>query len=85
MKKHTTLQARLIDHGRSEIWLEADGEELTKRRNLATNEVVYVTRRHCTVEDYERFYADYHRVLGNIASLSVPNLEQIAAELRLST
>jgi hypothetical protein len=44
MKEGATLHARQINHGQSEIWLEADSKELTQRRKLATNEVVNVTR-----------------------------------------
>lgn len=75
--------AKQIDHGRSEIWLEANGQELTARRNLATNEVVNVTRRHCMVEAFEAFYKQYHVAIGHVASLDVPTLEVIADELRL--
>jgi uncharacterized protein (TIGR03435 family) len=38
MKENATLHAQQINHGQSEIWLEADGTELTNRRRLATNE-----------------------------------------------
>jgi hypothetical protein len=40
MKDAATLRTRQINHGQSEIWLEADGKELTERRALPTNEVV---------------------------------------------
>ncbi len=84
MKDGTTLQARQINHGQSEIWLEADGKELTPRRTLATNEVVNVTRRHCPTEVFESFYKDYHRAVGHIASLAISNLDEVSAELKLS-
>jgi hypothetical protein len=83
MKEGATLYAQQINHGQSEIWLEADGKELTQRRKLATNEVVNVTRRHCTPEVFQVFYSDYHAALGHVATLAVPNLDEIAAELRL--
>lgn len=83
MTKGATLHAQQINHGQSEIWLEAEGKELTHRRTLATNEVVNVTRRHCAPEVFNAFYADYHTAVGNVAVLSVPNLDEIAAELRL--
>jgi hypothetical protein len=82
MKESATLQAQPINHGQSEIWLEADGKELTPRRKLATNEVVNVTRRHCAPEVFQAFYSDYH-VVGHVASLAVPNLDEIASELKL--
>ncbi len=83
MTDSATLQTRQINHGQSEIWLEADGKELTLRRTLATNEVNNVTRRHCPTDIFETFYKQYHIALGHIASLSVPNLDEIAAELKL--
>lgn len=83
MTDSATLQTRQINHGQSEIWLEADGKELTLRRTLATNEVNNVIRRHCPTDIFETFYKQYHIALGHIASLSVPNLDEIAAELKL--
>ena len=83
MNEGAKLYARQINDGQSEIWLEADGRELTQRRKLATNEVVNVTRRHCTPEVFQAFYADYHIAAGHVAKLAVPNLDEIAAELRL--
>jgi hypothetical protein len=68
---------------RSEICLEADGRELTRLRKLATNEVVNVTCRHCTPEVFQAFYVDYHIAVGHVARLAAPNLDEIAAELRL--
>jgi hypothetical protein len=84
MTDSATLQTRQINHGQSEVWLEADGKELTPRRTLATNEVNNVTRRHCPSEIFEAFYKQYHIGLGHIASLSVPNLDEIAAKLKLT-
>ncbi len=83
MKEGSKLQAKLIDHGRSEIWLEVDGMEVTPRRTLATNEVLNVTRPHCAPEVFTAFYADYHIALGHVATLTTPNLSEIAAELCL--
>ena len=83
MKENATLHAQQINHGQSEIWLEADGTVLTNRRRLATNEVVNVTRCHCTPEVFQAFYADYHRSVGDVATLAVPNLDEIATELSL--
>jgi hypothetical protein len=83
MKERATLYAQRINHGQSEIWLEADGKELTQRRKLATNEVVNVTRRHCTPEAFQAFYAEYQIAVDHVATLAVPNLGEIAAELRL--
>lgn len=79
------LQAKQINHGQSEIWLEAEGKELTPHRTLATNEVVNVARRYCTEETFNDFYQRYHIAVGQAASLSVPNLEEIATELKLNT
>jgi hypothetical protein len=84
MKEGATLHARLINHGQSEIWLELDGKEVTQRRTLATNEVNNVTRRQCTPESFAAFYAAYHVTVGSVATLAVPNLDEIATELRLS-
>ena len=83
MKEGTKLYAQQINHGQSEIWLEAAGEELTERRKLATNEVINVTRRHCTPEVFHAFNADYHIAVGHVAKLAVVNLDEIATELRL--
>ena len=77
------LHAKQINHGQSEIWLGVDGKELTQRRKLATNEVVNVARRHCTPEVFGAFYADYHITAGRVATLTLANLDEIAAELRL--
>lgn len=84
MPVQTVLQAKQINHGQSEIWLEAEGKELTPHRTLATNEVVNVARRHCPDDIFKDFYQRYHIAVGQAASLSVPNLEEIAAELKLN-
>jgi hypothetical protein len=83
MKEGAALCALKINNGQSEIWLETDGKELTQRRKLATNEVVNVARRHCTPEVFGVFYADYCTAKGRVATLTVANLDEIAAELRL--
>ena len=83
MNEGAKLYARQINDGQSEIWLEADGRELTQRRKLATNEVVNITPRHCMPEVFQAFYADYHRSVGDVATLAVPNLDEIATELSL--
>jgi len=85
MREGATLYAQQLNHGQSEIWLEADGRELTPRRKLATNEVVNVTRRQCTPEFFQAFYLDYHIAVGHVAKLTVPNLDEIIAELKLKT
>jgi hypothetical protein len=85
MKEDAKLCALKINYGQSEIWLETDGKELTQRRTLATNEVVNVVRRSCTPEVFGAFYADYHIGAGHTATLTVANLDEIAAELRLKT
>jgi hypothetical protein len=82
MTDGTTLQAQQINHGQSEIWLEVGGKELTERLKLATNEVVNVTRRLCTPDVFQAFYADY-RAVGHVARLAAPNLREIASELKL--
>ena len=84
MVEGVALYARQINHGQSEIWLEADGKELTQRRTLATNEVVNVTRRHCAPEVFAAFYVDYHVAVGHVAVLAVPNLDELAVELKLT-
>ena len=83
MKAGATLYAQKINHGQSEIWLAAGDEVLTERRTLATNEVINVTRRHCTTDAFKSFHPDQHIAVGHIAALSTPNIEEIVAELRL--
>lgn len=83
MKAHATLQAKRINYGRSEIWVEAESKELTPTRTIATNEVDNVTRRHCPNEIFDVFYAQYHVALRHIAPLSMPELDAIAGELGL--
>ena len=83
--RRCALYAKQINHGQSEIWLGADGNELTQRRTLATNEVVNVTRRHCAPEVFAAFYGVYHVAVGHVAALAVPNLEAVAAELKLTS
>ena len=63
MNQCATLHAQQINYGQSEIWLEADGKELTSRRKLATNEVINVARRHCTPEILLAFNAEYSLTL----------------------
>jgi hypothetical protein len=84
MVEGVALYAKQINHGQSEIWLGAGGKELTQRRTLATNEVVNITRRHCAPEIFAAFYVDYHIAVGQVAALAVPNLDEIAVELRLT-
>jgi hypothetical protein len=83
MNEGATLCALKINHGQSEIWLKIDGKELTQRRKLATNELVNIARRYCTPEVFGAFYADYHITAGRVATLTLANLDEIAAELRL--
>ena len=84
MNEGFKLHAQQINYGQSEIWLESDGKELTQRRRLAANEVFNVTRRHCASDTFQAFYVDYHTAVGHIATLAVPNPDEIAAELRLN-
>lgn len=83
MAQTITLQAKQINHGQSEIWLESGGQPVSRTRTLATNEVVNVARRHCSAEEFEAFYREYHLAVGHIASLSCPTLNNVAAELKL--
>ncbi len=83
MKEGATLCALKINYGQSEVWLGKDGKELTQRRRLATNEVVNVVRRHCPHDVFRVFYADFSLAAGSVATLTVANLDEIAAELRL--
>ena len=83
MTEGITLNARQINHGQSEIWLGTDGREVTERRTLATNEVVNAARRHCSPEVFDAFYKAYHAAVGRVATLTGPNVEVVAAELRL--
>jgi hypothetical protein len=85
MTEDTKLYTRKINYGQSEVWLGTDAKERTVRRMVATNEVNIVTQRHCTPEAFEAFYKDYNTALGHIATLSAPNLDEIASELRLKT
>lgn len=77
------LCAKQINHGQSEIWLGSVDEERTERRTLATNEVINVTRRLSPPELFEAFNNDYHTAIGHIAVLVSPNLDEIAAELKI--
>ena len=83
MTDHAALQAKRINYGQSLVWLEVEGRELTRPRIIATNEVGNVIRRHCPKEVFDAFYAQYHLGLDIIASLSIPNLDALAAELKL--
>jgi hypothetical protein len=83
MTKDAKLHARRIDNGQSEIWLQAEGRELTPRRGLATNEVISVTRQLCAHEIFKEFDAEYHTAVGHVATLAALNLDEIAAALRL--
>jgi hypothetical protein len=83
MNEDAKLHTRRINHGRSEIWLEADGRELTQRRILATNEVLNVARRYCVPEVFNAFYASNRTVVDEVATLVAPNLDEIATELNL--
>ncbi|WP_158790008.1 hypothetical protein [Granulicella sp. L60] len=84
MKAGATLYAEKINNGQSEIWVAADDEVLTESRRLATNEIINVTRRLCTAEAFKAFYPDQHLAVGHIRTLTVPNLDEIVAELRLT-
>ncbi len=84
MREDATLLVQRINHGQSEIWLEADGKELTARRILATNEGVSVTQRLCASEVSERFRADFQMAIGQVATVVATNLNEVAAELRLT-
>jgi hypothetical protein len=83
MMEGVALYAKQINHGQSEIWLGADGKELTQRRTLATNEVFNVTRRHCAPEVFAAFYEDYHLAVDHVAELTIANLDEVAVELKL--
>ncbi len=63
MGEHATLWAKQINHGQSQIWLEADGLKLTPHHTLATNEVVNVVRRHTTPDGRTRQFCN--RLLQN--------------------
>lgn len=84
MNEGAKLYAQQINHGQSEIWLEADGKELTPRRKFAINEVVNVTRRHCIAPHFMANSA--HDVAsGNESGISggKPVVELAPAESRL--
>ena len=85
MADHVVMQAKQINHGQSEIWLEADGQELTPHRLLATNEVVNVVRRYAAEDVFKAFYADYHVALGRVCALDLTDFDGIAVELKLTT
>jgi hypothetical protein len=79
------LQAKQINHGQSEIWLAADGNELTPHRTLATNEVVNVVRRHTAEDAFKAFHEEYHVALEHVATLSAGTIDAIASELKLQS
>jgi hypothetical protein len=78
-----TFFAKRINYGQSEIWLGHDGQDLTKRRTLATNEVLNITRRLCVPDVFQTFHDDYYAAIDQVATLVVPNIEELAAEFRL--
>ena len=84
MKDQVTLKAKRINYGQSLIWLENEGKELTPTRTIATNEVNNAARRYCTKEVFEEFYEQYNKELNNVASLSIPKLDEIAIVLKLT-
>jgi hypothetical protein len=84
MNSGATLYTQKINNGQSEIWLASHDEPLTERRKLATNEVINVTRHHCKPEAFKASHPDQHIAVGHIATLTAPNLDEIAAALRLT-
>lgn len=82
MSLGTILQAELMNHGQSEIWLRVDGKDCPAR-TLATNELVNVTRRLCAPDVFDTFYKECHLSVGHVAALRTGNLDEIAAELNL--
>jgi hypothetical protein len=60
--------AKRINNGQSEIWLGQNGKDLTPRRTLASNEVLYITRRLCAQDVFETFHADYSKAIDRIAT-----------------
>jgi hypothetical protein len=78
-----TFFAKRINYGQSEIWLGHDGQDLTQRRKLATNEVLNITRRLCVPDVFQAFYDDYYTAIDQVATLIVPNIEELSAEFRL--
>jgi hypothetical protein len=64
------------------IWLGSDGQELTLRRLLATNEVLNVIRRLCLGDAFKALESGHHSGPGNIATLSSPDLYGIVSELQ---
>jgi hypothetical protein len=84
MKEGTTLCAKRINYGQSEIWTQLEGRELSSRRTLATNELFNLVRRHCEPEIFQKFHADCHTALGHIGMLSISNRGELMTELRLA-
>jgi hypothetical protein len=82
MDNISKLYVQMVNHGQSEVWLGTESTEITNRRVLASNEVRNVIQR-LSPEAFESFYKDWHVGLGVIATLSVPNLSEIAKELKL--
>ena len=79
----TTFFAKRINYGQSEIWLGQDGHDPTQRRTLATNEVLNITRRLCASDVFQTFHDDYYKAVDQVATLIVPNIEELAAQFRL--
>ncbi len=77
------LHAKQLNHGQSEIYIENDGTE-SLRRVLATNEVRNVTTRLCSQEVFDAFYQTLSVKVGSPATLTAPNMDEIATELRLA-
>lgn len=76
------LKAKRINYGQSLIWLEADGMELTPTRTIATNEVNNAVRRYCPKEVFDGFYEEYNKSLNNVATLSIPKVDELAVVLK---
>jgi hypothetical protein len=71
MKEGATLCALKINHGQLEIWLETDGNELTQRRKLPTNEVVNVVPCHSRTENDGRDNIDYGEVSSDFLQMDL--------------
>jgi hypothetical protein len=60
-----TLHARRLNHGQSEVWLADE----SKGRLIATNAVYSAIRKHCSKEEFDKFYATTQTRLGSVAEV----------------
>lgn len=74
-----TLEQLFKRNCQSEIWLEIADKKMASR-TLPTHEVVNVTRRVCPPDVLDTFYKEWHLSIGQVASLNLEMLNEIAID-----